>query len=62
MSNFSSIPMVFHQFFTWSALGDVDLHFSLMLVRRDNGVEEETKCGHRLSMSNCVKPKIIAQI
>jgi len=26
---FSLIPIVFHQFFTWIALGDVDLHFSL---------------------------------
>jgi len=34
MSNFSSIPIAFHHFFTWIALGDVDLHFSLILVRK----------------------------
>ena len=33
MSNFFSVPSVFCQFFTCIALGDVDLHFSLMLVR-----------------------------
>jgi len=27
----------------WTALGDVDLHFSLMLVRKANSVGEETK-------------------
>jgi hypothetical protein len=43
MSNFSSIPIVFHQFFTWIALGDVDLRFSLILVGKANAIEEETK-------------------
>jgi hypothetical protein len=43
MSNFFSLLIVFHQFFTWIALGDVDLHFSLMSVRNANAVEEETK-------------------
>jgi hypothetical protein len=38
--NFSSITIVFHRFFTWIALGDVDLRFSLM-VRIANAVEEE---------------------
>jgi hypothetical protein len=33
-SNFSSMPIVFCPFFTWIALGDVDLRFSLMLVRK----------------------------
>jgi len=33
MSNFFSVLSVFHHFFTCIALGDVDLHFSLMLVR-----------------------------
>jgi len=28
MSVFCSIPIVFHQFFTWIALGDIDLCFS----------------------------------
>jgi hypothetical protein len=42
-SNFSSIPIVFHQFFIWVALGDADLRFSLLLVRKANAVEEETK-------------------
>jgi hypothetical protein len=40
-SNFSSIPIVFHWFFTWIALGDVD--FSFMLARKANAVAEETK-------------------
>jgi hypothetical protein len=43
MSNFSSILIVFWQFFTWIALGDADLRFSLMLVRKANAVEGETK-------------------
>ena len=33
-SNLSSILIVFCQFFTWSALGDLDLHFSLLLVTK----------------------------
>jgi hypothetical protein len=33
MSNFFSVPSVFHQFFACIALDDVDLHFPLMLVR-----------------------------
>jgi len=41
MSNPSSILIVFHQFFTWIALGDVDLSFSLMLVRKANVLEEK---------------------
>jgi len=39
MSKFSSIPVVFHQFFAWFALGDVNLHLSLMLVRKTNAIE-----------------------
>jgi len=30
--NFSSVLIVFTNFCTWIALGDVDLHFSLILV------------------------------
>jgi hypothetical protein len=37
-SNFSSVLIVFFQFFTWIALGYVDLHFSL----NTNAIEEET--------------------
>ena len=33
-SNFSSILIVFHQFFTWIPLGYIDLHFSLILVTK----------------------------
>jgi hypothetical protein len=44
MSDFSSVPIVFHRFPTWIALSDVDLHFLLMLVREANVVEETTKC------------------
>jgi hypothetical protein len=43
MCNFSSIPIVFHQFFTWIAPGDADLGFSLILVRKANAVEQKTK-------------------
>jgi hypothetical protein len=43
MSDFSSVPIVFCRFFTWIPLGDVDLRFSLMLVRKANAVEEETE-------------------
>jgi hypothetical protein len=43
MSNFSSMSTVFHQFFTWIALGDVDLSFSLMLVRKASPVKGEIK-------------------
>jgi hypothetical protein len=43
MSNFSSILIVFCQFLTWTALGDADLCFSLILVRKANAfVEEQT--------------------
>jgi len=43
MSNLSSMPIVFHQFFTCIALGDVDLCFSLMLVRKSSPVKGEIK-------------------
>jgi hypothetical protein len=46
MSNFSSIPIVFRRFFTWIALGDADLRFSLILVRKANAVDDETKRGY----------------
>jgi hypothetical protein len=41
--NFSSVWIAFHLFLTWIALSDVDLHFSLMLVREASAVEYETK-------------------
>ena len=37
-SNFSSVPIVFRRFFTWVALRDVDLHFSLILVSKADAV------------------------
>jgi hypothetical protein len=43
MCNFSFVLIVFRQFFTWIVLGDADLHFSLILVRKANVVVEETK-------------------
>jgi len=43
MSNFSSIPIVFHQFFTCIAMGYVDLCFLLMFVTIAIAVEKETK-------------------
>jgi hypothetical protein len=42
MSSFASVPIVFRHFFTWIALGDVDLCFLLMFVRKANAIEEET--------------------
>jgi hypothetical protein len=42
-SNFSSVLIVFCQFFTWIALGDAAFCFSLTLVRKANAFEEETK-------------------
>jgi hypothetical protein len=39
----SSLPTVFSQYFAWIALGDVDLHLSLILGRRANVVENETR-------------------
>jgi len=41
--NFSSISIIFCQFFIWIALGGVDFHLSLILVRKANACEEETK-------------------
>jgi len=38
MSNFSMIRITFRPFFTWTALGDENLRFSLMLVRQPNVV------------------------
>jgi hypothetical protein len=43
MSNFPSVLIVCHWFLTWNALCDVDLCFSLMLVRKANVVEKEAK-------------------
>jgi hypothetical protein len=40
MSDFSFILIVFHQFFTCTALGDADLCFSLMFVPEANDDEE----------------------
>jgi hypothetical protein len=89
MSNFSSLLTIFWWFFTWSALSDVALHFSLNVDKkswcswrrnwmswvnhhhnqsihvtayRDVTLCESPtgdKCSHRLSMPNCVKPKIL---
>jgi len=42
MSNFSSIPILFLQLFTWIALHDVDLCFSLILIIKANAVESGT--------------------
>jgi len=41
-SNFSSLLIPARWFSTWIALGDVDLSFSLILVRKANAVDEET--------------------
>ena len=42
-SNFSSVPVAFHRFFIWIALGDLDLHFLLVLLSKVSSVEEGTK-------------------
>jgi hypothetical protein len=41
-SNFSSVPIAFHRFFTWVALGDADLLFLQKLVIKANAVKGET--------------------
>jgi hypothetical protein len=41
-SNSSSVLNVICQCFTWIALGDVDLHFSLILLAKVNAFEQET--------------------
>jgi len=41
-SNFSSILIVLHQFFTWNALSDVDLCFPVILEIKVNAVEGGT--------------------
>jgi hypothetical protein len=42
MSYFSSVLIVFCQFFTWVSLSDVDLLLSLVFVGKASAVEEET--------------------
>jgi len=42
-SNFPRVLIVFCQFFTWIAQGDVDVHFSLMIARKANTVGAETR-------------------
>jgi hypothetical protein len=37
------MPIGFRRLFTWIALGDADLRFLLILVRKANAVEEETR-------------------
>ena len=39
LQNFSSVPFVFCWFFAWIALGDVDWHFSLILLTKVNAIE-----------------------
>jgi len=41
-SNSSLVLTVFCQFFTWIALDNIDLHFSLSLVTKANAVEGRT--------------------
>jgi len=42
MSSFASVSIVCRHFFTWIALGDVDLRFLLRFVRKANAIEGET--------------------
>jgi hypothetical protein len=39
-SNFPSLLIVIHKFFTWIALGYADIRFSPMLGRKAHAVEE----------------------
>jgi len=41
-SNVSLILIVFHHFFSWIALGTVDLHVCVILVTKANAVTEGT--------------------
>jgi hypothetical protein len=41
-SNFSSLLIVFRRMFTWIALGDAGLRFSLILLRKANAVKGGT--------------------
>jgi len=52
-SNLSSV--VIHRFFTWIALGDVDLHLSLILATKAKAVEGGTKSAayHQCNQSTC---------
>jgi hypothetical protein len=43
MSSFSSVLIIFHKFFTWISLGNIDFCFSPMLGRTANAFEEESK-------------------
>ena len=47
--NFSSLLIVFCQFFSWIALVDVDLYFSLTWVTKANVAEEGTTSAARLN-------------
>ena len=42
MSGFASIPVASCHFFTWFALGGVDLHFLLMFLKKPSAIKEET--------------------
>jgi len=45
-SNFPSVPIVFHRFFSQITPSDVDLCFSLILVTTVTAIEEGTKSIH----------------
>jgi len=57
-SNFSVVLIVSRRFFTQTALGDVDLHFSLNLVTNTSAVERGTTSAaglnHQRNQSTCV--------
>jgi len=54
-TNFSLLLIVSCQFFTWIALGDVDLFFSLILVTKSNFVEREVHQPHD-DTTNVISP------
>lgn len=55
-SNFSSVMIVFHRLFTFTALGDVDLRFSFIFVPKTNAEEGGNTWSMRLNIANIINP------
>jgi hypothetical protein len=55
-SNFSSVLTVVRRYFTWTALGGVDLGFSLMLVRKANAVDRKLDDPRGVTITNVTNP------
>jgi len=54
LQNFSSVPFVFCWFFAWIALGDVDWHFSLILLKKSMPLKGELH--HAREYINIISP------